>query len=80
MNKKIPCWISRKANAFARYFHNMIPPIIPPKTRLMESVVDDMKSSFLLFLCEVDKILTVSTTKQIEHVLVWNKPKQTSNK
>ncbi len=80
MNKKIPCWISHKANTFARYFHNMIPPIIPPKTRLMESVVDNMKISFLLFLCEVDGIPIVSTTKQIEYVLVWNKPKQTSNK
>jgi hypothetical protein len=58
----------------------MIPPIIPPKTRLMESVVDNMKISFLLFLCEVDGIPIVSTTKQIEYVLVWNKPKQTSNK
>ncbi len=80
MNKKIPCWISCKANAFSRYFHNMIPPIIPPKTRIMESVVDNIKINFLLIICEFDGIVTITSAKQIEYVLVWNKPKQTSKK
>jgi len=57
MNKKIPCSISRKPNAFARYFHNMITPIIPPKTRMMESVVDNIKINLLLFHCELDEIV-----------------------
>ncbi len=62
MDKKIPCWISRKANAFARYFHNMITPIIPPKRRIMERVVDSIKIN--LFLCELDRI-TITSAKQI---------------
>ncbi len=65
MNKKIPCWISRKANAFARYLPNMIAPIIPPKTRIMESVVDNIKISFLLLLCEFDGTVTITSAKQI---------------
>jgi hypothetical protein len=57
MNKKIPCSISRKANAFAQYFHNMITPVIPPKTRMMESVVDNIKINLLLFPCELDETI-----------------------
>jgi hypothetical protein len=67
MNKKIPCWISCKANAFARYFHNMIPPIIPPKTRIMENGIDNIKMNFLLIiLCkDADGIVTITSAKQI---------------
>jgi hypothetical protein len=65
MNKKIPCWISRKANAFARYFHKMITPIIPPKTRIMESVVDNIKINLLLLLCELNETVTITSVKQI---------------
>ncbi len=65
MNKKIPCWISRKANAFARYFNSMITPIIPPKTRIMESVVDNIKINLLLLLCELDGTVTITSAKQI---------------
>ncbi len=63
MNKNIPCWISCKANAFARYFHNMITPIIPPITRIMESVVDNIKINLLLFLCELDGTVTITKCK-----------------
>ncbi len=65
MNKKIPCWISRKANAFARYFLNMMTPIVPPKTKIMESVVDNIKINLLLLLCELDGIITITSAKQI---------------
>jgi hypothetical protein len=66
MNKKIPCWISCKANAFARYFHTVIPPIIPPKTRIMENVVDNVNIGFLLnMICEYDNIVTITSAKQI---------------
>ncbi len=65
MNKKIPCWISRKANAFARYFHNVITPIVPPKRRIMESVVDNIKINLLLLLCELDGVVTITSAKQI---------------
>ncbi len=65
MKKKIPCWISCKANAFARYFHNMITPIVPPKTRMMESVVDNIKINLLLLLCEFDGNTIITSAKQI---------------
>ncbi len=50
MNKNTACWISCKANAFAQYFYNMITPIIPPKTRIMDSVVDNIKLNLFLLL------------------------------
>jgi hypothetical protein len=65
MNKKIPCWISYKANAFARYFQNMITPIIPPKKRIMESVVDNIKINLLLLFCELDGTVIITSSKQI---------------
>ncbi len=64
MNKKIPCWISRKANAFARYLHNMITPIIPLEKRIMESVVDNIKINLLLLLCELDGTDTITSAKK----------------
>ncbi len=65
MNRKIPCWILRKANAFARYFQNMITPIIPPKTRIIESVVDNIKINLLFLLCKLDGIVTITSAKKI---------------
>jgi len=66
MNKKIPCWISRKANAFAWYFHNMIPPIIPPKTRIMENGVHNIKISLLLIILgKIDEVDPITSAKQI---------------
>jgi methyltransferase-like protein len=65
MNKKIPCWISCKANAFARYFCNIVTPIIPPKTRIMESVVDNIKINFLFLLCELDGTVIITSVKKI---------------
>jgi hypothetical protein len=43
----------------------MITPIIPPKTRIMESVVDNIKINLLLFLCELDRTVTITSAKQI---------------
>jgi hypothetical protein len=40
----------------------MITPIIPPKRRIMERVVDSIKIN--LFLCELDRI-TITSAKQI---------------
>jgi hypothetical protein len=41
----------------------MITPIIPPKTRIMESVVDNIKINLLLLLCELDGIVTITKCK-----------------
>jgi hypothetical protein len=43
----------------------MIAPIIPPKTRNMESVVDNIKISFLFLLCEFDGNTIITSAKQI---------------
>jgi hypothetical protein len=43
----------------------MITPIIPPKTRMMDSVVDNIKINLLLLLCELDGIVTITSAKQI---------------
>jgi hypothetical protein len=50
----------------------MITPIVPPKTRIMESVVDNIKINLLLLLCELDGVVTITSAKQIYYVLVWN--------
>jgi hypothetical protein len=43
----------------------MITPIIPPKRRIMERVVDNIKINLLLFLCELDGTVTITSAKQI---------------
>jgi hypothetical protein len=43
----------------------MITPIIPPKTRIMESVVDNIKINLLLLLCELNETVTITSVKQI---------------
>jgi hypothetical protein len=43
----------------------MITPIIPPKTRIMESVVDNIKINLLFLLCELDGTDTITSAKQI---------------
>jgi hypothetical protein len=40
-------------------------PIIPPKTRIMERVVDNIKINLLLFLCELDGTVSTTSAKQI---------------
>ncbi len=48
--KNTPCWISCKANAFAQYFHNIITTIIPPKTKILGSAMDNIKFNLFLLL------------------------------
>jgi hypothetical protein len=43
----------------------MITPIIPPKTRIMERVVDNIKINLLLLLCELDVTVSTTSAKQI---------------
>jgi hypothetical protein len=43
----------------------MITPIIPPNTRIMESVVDNIKINLLFLLCELDGTVTITSAKQI---------------
>jgi hypothetical protein len=43
----------------------MITPIVPPKTRMMESVVDNIKINLLLLLCEFDGNTIITSAKQI---------------
>jgi hypothetical protein len=43
----------------------MITPIIPPKTRIMESVVDNIKINLLFLLYELDGTVTITSAKQI---------------
>ncbi len=50
MNLYIPCWISCKTNAFKRYFRHMTIQMIPPKMKVMESVVDNIQISLVFFL------------------------------
>jgi hypothetical protein len=43
----------------------MITPIIPPKTRIMERVVDNIKINLLLFLCELDGTVSITSAKHL---------------
>jgi hypothetical protein len=43
----------------------MITPIIPPKTRIIESVVDNIKINLLFLLCKLDGIVTITSAKKI---------------
>jgi len=43
----------------------MITPIIAPKIRIMERVVDNIKINLILFLCELDGPVAITSAKQI---------------
>jgi hypothetical protein len=49
INLYIPCWISCKTNAFIRYFCNITTQMVPPKMKVIVSVVDSIQIS-LVFL------------------------------
>ncbi len=50
INLYIPCWTSRKTNAFMRYFCNITAQMIPPKMKIMVSVVDNIQINLVFFL------------------------------
>jgi hypothetical protein len=50
INLYIPSWISFKTNALMRYFCNITAQMIPPKMKIMVSVVDNIQISLVFFL------------------------------